>query len=213
MTVKKAFLQREADWEKGLRLPGNTYWKFERGVLPLRDFFQHLPKIFPYGGSLMIEGLEMGLSAKTLYEEHPADYVANVPCDTIHPVPASYHVAFSEEFARRLCLLVDSQGMAANFYHFHGYNNSEKIFTFHSWRNNLEGELSLAGNLDETKVRSFASALNCTPELVPFPRDLRQELKNLNRALNPPWWRKLLRLVAPKHQNPISDENDANDKQ
>lgn len=205
MNTKEAFRQRETQWDQYLRLQGNAYWKFERGVLPLRDFFQHLPKIFPHGRSIMFEGVKIGLSAKALYEEFPPSYKANVACDTIHPVPASYHVAFTEEFVRRLCQLVESQGMAATFYHFHGYTETEVIFKFHSWTNDLEGELLLDGNLDAAHVRSFAGALNCTPELVPFSRDLRQELNNLNRALNPPWWRKLLHRFSRRQSHESHD--------
>ncbi len=198
MTVKEAFAQREAKWDQEIGMTGSTYWKFERNVLPLRDFFRHLPKIFPPGGTIMFEGLEIGLSAKALYEEHPANYLANVSCDTIHPVPVSYHVAYTDELIRKLCLLVESQGMEAVFYHFKGYTKTEVIFSFHSWRNNLEGSLSLAGNLEESRVTSFANALNCATELVPFPHDMHQKLRRINQALSPPWWKRLARLVSSK---------------
>ena len=105
--MKEELHKLVAEWNETIHLPGRTYWKVE-GVTTPQTFFRHLQKIFPYGRTLLIEGLEIGLSAKALYAEYPAIYNQKVACDTLSPTPDSYHVAFGAEFSERLCRLIGS---------------------------------------------------------------------------------------------------------
>jgi hypothetical protein len=141
--------------------------------------------------TLLIEGHEIGLSAKSLYEEFPAAYTQKVACDALDPIPDSYHVAFRAEFSERLCRLIESQGASAAFDHFKGYSKSEIVFTFHDA---FQGELVLSSSLGEVAVRAFASELGCVVESAAFPADLRQQLVAMDRILNPPWWKRILRV-------------------
>jgi len=141
--------------------------------------------------TLLFEDIKMSLTAKALYAEHPAIYMKNVACDTISPVPESFHVAFSPEFASRLCQLIVSQGFERTFYHFKGYSKSEVVFTFHDV---FIGELALSNNLPEVAVREFATALRCNVELATYPIDHRAQIMAINRVINPPWWRRMLRM-------------------
>lgn len=180
------------DWDKTLHIARPEYWKIQ-GVTDPESFFKNLPVIYPYGMTLLVEGLEMGLTAKSLFEEFPAKYRGNVSCDTLIPVPESFHVEFSEDFATRLCQVIKSQGLAAVFYHFKGYSETEVVFTFHDA---FESELVVSKNVPEAKVMEFAKALGLTAERSNFPGDLRQQLIAVNRALNPPWWRRILNLFV-----------------
>lgn len=170
------------------RFAGDTYWKID-GVTSPRTFFSHLSKIFPHGNTLLIEGLDLSLTAKSLYSEHPARYTRKVACDTMSPVPDSFHVEFRSDFADRLCQLIDQQGLAAAFYHFKGYSDREVIFTFHDA---FEGELVVSGTVAEPLVREFAHDLGCSAQQTPAV-DLRAQLAAIDRAMNPPWWKRALR--------------------
>lgn len=192
--MKDAVRKLVAEWDESLHLAGGTYWKLE-GVADPQAFFQHLPKVFPYGRTLLIEGLEIGLSARALYEAYPARYTKKVACDSLSPTPDSYHVEFCADFANRLCRLIASQGLAAAFYHFKGYSETEVMFTFHDA---FEGELVLSNTLSEAGVRDFASGLGRTAEHAVFPVDLREYLQQLDRAMNRPWWRRALGIFDRK---------------
>lgn len=139
--------------------------------------------------TLLVEGLEMGLTARSLFEDFPAKYRRNVSCDTLIPIPESYHVAFSADFATRLCQVIKSQGLAAVFYHFKGYSTTDVIFTFHDA---FESELVLSKNIPESKVLEFATALGVTAERSVFAFYGRKQLLALNQNLNPQWWRRVL---------------------
>jgi hypothetical protein len=191
---KDAIHKFALEWDESLHLPGLMYWKLN-GVTNPQDFFIHLPKIFPYGMTLLFEDDEMSLTSRALYEEHPAVYRRMVACDTIHPVPESFHVAFSAEFARRLCQLLASQGKDAAFTHFKGYSEREIVFRFHDA---FVGEFVLSHSVPETAVREFATALGCTVELAVHPTDLREQVMAMDRMLNPPWWRRMLRVFTRK---------------
>ncbi len=192
--MKEAVRKLVVEWDESLHIAGRTYWKLE-GVTDPRTFFRHLPKIFPYGMTLLIEGLEIGLSAKSLYADYPAIYTKKVACDTMSPTPDSYHVEFSADFSDRLCQLIESQGLSAAFYHFKGYSQNEVIFTFHDA---FEGELVLSSSLSEAMVRDFAGGLGRAAEHAVFPVDLREHLKQIDRAMNPPWWRRVLGILERK---------------
>ena len=190
--MKSSVRKLVSEWDESLHLAGRTYWNL-KGVTDPRVFFRHLPRIFPHGMTLLIEGLEIGLSAKSLYEEYPAIYTKKVACDTMSPTPDSYHVEFSADFSDRLCRLIESQGLAAAFYHFKGYSESEVIFVFHDA---FEGELVLSSSLSEAVVQEFASGLGQRAEHAVFPGDLRENLKQIDRAINPPWWRRALGIFG-----------------
>ena len=192
--MKEALHTLVAEWDESLHISGPNYWKIE-GVTDPRIFFQHLPKVFPHGMTLLFEGLEIGLSAKSLYEEYPAIYTKKVACDTISPTPDSFHVAFDSVFAELLCDLIDTQGLPAAFYHFKGYSEQEVVFTFHDA---FEGELVLSSSLDERAVREFASGLDLPVENAVFVVNLRDQLAALDRALNPPWWRRAWKIFGGK---------------
>jgi hypothetical protein len=192
--MKDAVRKVIAEWDESLHIAGRTYWKL-LGVTDPRAFFRHLPKIFPHGSTLLIEGLEIGASAKSLYCLHPSIYTRKVACDTLSPTPESYHVEFSAGLSDRLCQLIESQGLAATFYHFKGYSEREVVFTFHDA---FEGELVVSSGLSEKAVRDFASALGKTAEQARFPFDLREHLETLDRAMNPPWWRRALGIFQRK---------------
>ncbi len=198
MSLKPGIHQRVAEWDEYLHFPGAACWTIG-DVTNARDLFFHLPKVFPHGGSLFFEGPEMGMSAKALYEEYSATYIRKVMCDTIDPQPDFYHVAFSDEFAQRLCRLIESQGMEAAFYHFKGYSQTEIVFTFHTFRNFFKADLLLTSSLPEKAVRDLSDALGCKLELTPFPRDFRKQTVLLDNALNPHWWKRLLRPVRPSN--------------
>lgn len=140
--------------------------------------------------TLLFEGLEIGASAKAFYEEFPALYRKNVACDGIDPVPDSYHVAFSPTATERLCQLIASQGMTAVFYHFKGYSEQEIVFTFHDA---FEDQLVISINVPEAAVQEFARALGQVPTLTPFNINFREQMERMDRALNPPWWRRVLK--------------------
>jgi hypothetical protein len=188
--MREAVHKLKIEWDESLHLPGSTYWKVE-GVTNPRAFFSHIPKIFPHGMTLLIEGLEVGASAKSLYQEYPAVYTKRVACDTMSPTPASFHVEFSPNFSDCLCRLIESQGLAAAFYHFKGYSEDEVVFTFHDA---FRGELVLSGGLSEVAVRDFADALGCPAERAVFRVDLRKQLIALDQAINPPWWLRAWRI-------------------
>ncbi len=187
--MKQKIHQLVREWDEYLHLPGEAYWKLE-GITSPPDFFRHLPTVFSYGSTLLFEGLEIGSSAKTLYSQHPAAYVEKVACDGIAPPPDSYHVEFSEAFAESLCTLIKNQGMTSAFYHFKGYSKSEVSFTFHDA---FEAELVVSNAISENAIRRFGDALGCKPELAGFPVNLKQNLIAMDRAMNPPWWKKLMR--------------------
>ena len=167
--MKDALHKLATEWDKSLHLPGPTYWKLE-GLTDPQAFFLHLPMVFPYGMTLLFEDIEMSLTAKSLYAEHPAIYTKKVACDTISPVPESFHVAFSPEFANGLCQLIVSQGFEGTFYHFKGYSQNEVVFTFHDV---FMGELVLSNRLPKATVIKFASALGSTAELATYAIDHR----------------------------------------
>src|SRR4051812_49320069 len=102
--MKDAVRKLVVEWDESLHLHGPEYWKIEAVTDP-HLFFTHLPMIFPHGMTLLFEGLEMGLTAKSFYGESPANYTKKVSCDTFSPTPDSYHVAFTAGFADELCRL------------------------------------------------------------------------------------------------------------
>jgi hypothetical protein len=155
-----------------------------------------LPKIFPYGLTLLLEDPEMGLTAKSLYADFPARFTKKVPCDTIYPVPESHHVEFTADFADQLCQLLASQGFEGTLYHFKGYSEHEIVFSFHDA---FIGELVVSHSKPEAVIREFAASLNCSVELATYPVDMREQIVLMDRALNPPWWKRMLRLF--KRQN------------
>ena len=191
--MKQAVHKLVKEWDQRLHLSGDHYWKID-GITDPQAFFSHLPKIFPHGMTLLFEGLEIGASAKAFYEEFPALYRKNVACDGIDPVPDSHHVAFGPTFTERLCQLIASQGMAAAFYHFKGYSEQEIVFTFHDA---FEDELVISTSVPESAVQEFANALGQVAILTPFSINLRDQLGRMDRALNPPWWRRVLKYLKP----------------
>jgi hypothetical protein len=192
--MKEAVRKLVTEWNETLHLPGRTYWKLD-GVSNPRAFFRHLPKIFPHGMTMLIEGLEIGLSARSLYQEYPALYTKKVACDSVSPTPDSFHVEFSASFSDRLCQLIQSQGLAAAFYHFKGYSEREVVFTFHDA---FKGELALSSNLPAVAVRDFATSQGRMAEHTVFPVDPLKQLISIDRVLNPPWWRRALRIFERK---------------
>jgi len=157
-------------------------------------FFANLPIIFPYGQSLLFEGLEIGLAARSLYEEFPAHYRRKVACDTLCPEPEAFHVSFEADFTARLCAIISSRGMDAAFYHFKGYSSTELIFSFHSLSNSFDAEVVISETVDERSVIRFAEALGQRAEQAFFPEDHLKRMTDINAILNPPWWRRLLRM-------------------
>lgn len=153
---------------------------------------------FLTGGLCSSKVLKSALAPNSWYEEYPAVYKKKVACDTISPTPDSYHVAFSADFSDRLCQLIDAQGLDAAFDHFKGYSGGEVVFTFHDA---FEGELVLSSNLGEAAVQEFATGLGRTAELAAFPVDVRQNLGAVDQALNPPWWRRALRIFEHKNRS------------
>ena len=129
------------------------------------------------------------MSAKVLFEEYPAIYTREVACDGISPPLDCSHVAFTAKFSDFLCRLLDSQGKPNVFYHFKGYSETEVVFTFHDA---FDGELAVSSAVSENAVREFGTALGCQPQLTRFPVDMYQQLVAIDRAMNPPWWKKLL---------------------
>jgi hypothetical protein len=177
-----------AEWDTYLPRPGPTYWKID-GIKDPKAFFKHLPKIFPHGLTLFIEEIEASLTAKSLYADYPARYRRKVPCDVICPPPESYHVVFTADFADQLCQLLTSQGFEGTLYHLKGYSEQEIVFSFHEA---FTGELVVSNSKPETVVREFAASLNCSVELARYPVDAHEQLVLMDRALNPPWWKRLL---------------------
>lgn len=193
--MKKAVHKLVVQWDESLHIIGDAYWRLE-GINDPGLFFRHLPTIFPLGMTLLFEGLDLGLTAKSLYGEYPANYIKKVACDTISPVPESHHVAFGMEFSNRLCQLIESQGLTAAFDHFKGYSEQEILFTFHDA---FKGELVLSGSLTEASVREFAGGLRCNFERAVFAVDQREQLIRFDQFLNPPWWRRALRFLLQKN--------------
>lgn len=191
--MKQAVHKLVKEWDQRLQLQGDHYWKID-GITDPTAFFTHLPKIFPCGMTLLFEGLEISASAKALYEEFPALYQKNVACDGIDPAPDSYHVAFSPAFAERLCRLITSQGMAAAFYHFKGYSEQEIVFTFHDA---FEDELVISTSVPEAGVHEFARALGRMTIPTPLSINSREQMERMDRALNRPWWRRVLKHLKP----------------
>jgi hypothetical protein len=107
-----------------------------------------------------------------------------------------YHVEFTADFSDRLCLLIESQGLAAAFYHFKGYSESEVIFTFHDA---FEGEFVVSRGVREESVREFANGLGRRVEVAAFQVDLREQLRKLDQAMNPPWWRRAVGVLKRKN--------------
>jgi hypothetical protein len=188
--MRKQVHKLAAEWDTYLPHPGPTYWKVD-GIKDPKAFFKHLPKIFPYGLTLLLEDPEMSLSAKSLYADFPARFTKKVPCDTIYPVPESHHVVFTADFADRLCQLLASQGYEGTLYHFKGYSEQEIVFSFHDA---FMGELVVSHGKPETVIREFAASLNCTAELATYPVDMREQVVMMDRALSPPWWKRMWRL-------------------
>ncbi len=187
-----------SDWDRALHFQGARYWKIPSGNDPLR-FFQALPIIFPYGQSLLFEGLEMGLSAKSLYEEFPAKYRRLVACDTISPQPEAFHVVFDPTFAEHLSGIIRSQGMESAFYHFKGYSSTELIFSFHSFSDAFDVELTISESVSETTVTRFAEALGQRAAIATFPEPLIEQLKKFDAIINPSRWRRLLNVFRQRN--------------
>ena len=186
--MKKELHKLVTDWDDSLHIKDGAYWQVN-GITDPQAFFQHLSKIIPFGTSLHIEGLEIGLTAKSWYEEHPAKYLGKVACDTLSTAPDYYHVAFSQEFANGLCEIIKSQGLARAFYHFKAYSPTEILCQFHDA---FENEFVVSNNIDEKAVRRFAASLGLEVQLAAFPHDQLEYLQKLDRVFNPPWWRRIL---------------------
>jgi len=193
--MRKELQKLVSEWDEALHFQGDTYWKVRSGKEPER-FFACLPAIFPYENSILFEGLDMGLTAKSLYGENPARYVCRVACDTLSPVPDSFHVAFTPELAEHLCQIIAHQGMETAFYHFKGYSKTELIFSFHTFRDAFESEVVVSRSIGEAEVQNFADALGETVELATFPSERLTELKKINAIVNPRWWERILKKLA-----------------
>lgn len=188
--MKEGVRKLVSEWSEALHFPGEQYWKVPILTDP-GSFFASLPGIFPHGGSLFFEGPEIGLTARSLYEEFPARYTRTVLCDTIHPTPEEFHVRFEADFAERLSHIILQQGLESAFYHFKGYSETELVFSFHSMGDDFECTLIVSTAVAEEAVRQFARDLGQTAELATFPHGRLAKLKEIDAALNPSWWRKV----------------------
>ncbi|PTY01973.1 hypothetical protein DB347_25210 [Opitutaceae bacterium EW11] len=179
------------EWDESLHLTGTSYWGVSGIGAPV-EFFQNLPLIFPHGFSLLLEGIDVGRTAKSLYAEHPAKFARKVACDTLSPEPDSFHVEFSPLFAQRLSALIEQQGRESAFRHLKGYSPEEVLFTFHDA---FEGELVVSSSVAEVAVSEFALASKASFSLKQFEFDPHTQLVALDKALNPPWWARLMRRL------------------
>jgi hypothetical protein len=187
--MKRALNKLVTEWDELLQFAGDDCWTIE-GITNPNAFFQHLPIIFPYGMTLFIEGCEIGLTAKSWYEEYPANYEGKVACDTLMPIPESFHVAFSEQFAEGLCQIITSQGLWRAFYHIKGYTEREILFSFHDAFDNA---FTISSCVSEANVREFANKMGLIAQATKFPPDRLEKLRKMNRIFNPPWWKRVLR--------------------
>jgi hypothetical protein len=185
--LKHGLQKLVTEWDESIHMEGKTYWKID-GIIDPKSFFLHLPKIFPLGRTLLFEGEEMGLTATSWYEQHPAIYMRKVACDQFSPIPAFYHVTFTDAFAEGLCQIIASQGLVRAFYHFKGYSEREILFTFHDA---FEGALYVSNSVDKSSVDEFAASLGKSAQQEIFPNQL-EKLRAIDRSLNPPWWKRLL---------------------
>ena len=189
------------EWDSSLHMGGKTYWKID-GIINPKAFFQHLPKIFPIGMTLLIEGEEMGLTATSWYEQHAAPNIQKVACDQFSPIPEFYHVTFTADFAEGLCEIITSQGLARAFYHFKGYSEREILFTFHDA---FEGPLLVSDSVNKASIDEFTTALGKNALQEIFPNQL-ENLRAINQILNPPWWKRLFGYSIEKRIKGASDE-------
>lgn len=192
----KERLRLLADAPAGLYFDTRELW-IVSGIKQPKLFFQNLRLLMPSDSILYLEGTSIHPEAATLYAKHEASHPTPLDCGTIFPIPDFYHLDFSAEIVAGMLDLIACRPVCELFLHANGYRAKSLIFSFHDA---FESNLCVSGNIAESTVGEFCSALGvsysrkATPKRTNSYRDLLYLMEHPEKVKIPraPWWREFL---------------------
>lgn len=182
----------------GIDLDTPFQWVVE-GIKQPEPFFASLPSLIPNDAILYCEGCLIAPDVAIFYKEHQASNAVGVVRDTIFPVPAIYHVAFSSQVATRLLKLAANRSPQELFDHFKAYRGESLLFAFHDA---FTGCMLISERVSENIVAEFCRSLGVTYRREQTKKRDPEQLRHFLRALehpdqvliaDEPWWRRLWR--------------------
>lgn len=171
-------------------------------IVGLKDpisFFQQLNLLIPADSILYFEGCGIVPEVAQFYERNRASNPVCVICDTIFPIPETFHVAINPAVIAGLTDLLRQHPVEACFHHVKAYRDEKLLFAFHDA---FDGpDFLVSDRIAEDCVRALASSLGGKyrrerNENKRDPEQLRRFLRALENPqvfkLSRPWWKKLL---------------------
>jgi hypothetical protein len=157
--IERLFPPLPEEETSGMALDMTECWEIGKGKKNCRLFFRELPKLFPTGTTLCIEGTSIAHDIKSFLETHRVTEITKVRLGTLWPRPSVYHVPCEEQTLSGLIELSERHAEPEICDHIYVYRGLEVLLEFNDA---FSERLYISNKVPEDKVRAFCAALGCS---------------------------------------------------
>jgi len=157
--INKIFHPLSDEEMAGITLDMSACWEVAKGRKDCQICFRELPKLFPPGSTLCIEGTSIADDVKSYLDSHRVEQITKVHLGTIWPRPSVYHVPCDEQTLSGLMKLANNHAEPELADHLYVYKNQEVLFT---WNDAFSDPIYISKKVPEDKVKTFCTAVKST---------------------------------------------------
>ncbi len=143
---------------EGISLNRDTSWWRLDNVRNFPNFLRCLPKIFPEGSVLYLEGT-YARDVKKFLNSRRIPNTARVAIGTIWPRPSIFHIPLTPENVLGLAALAERRNRLEICQHLHVYKEENVLLESHDCMDNFA---DVSGVIAETYIKAFYAEVGCS---------------------------------------------------
>ena len=131
------------------------YWVM-KGYHDFPLFLRNLPKLFPAGSVLYLEGVAISKDVQEFLKDRLPEKTAKLELGTVWPRPQTFHMVLTVQSVEGLARLAENHALPEMCDHLHVYKDDTVLLEAHDV---LDQCISLSGSLPEEQIKVLCGQL------------------------------------------------------